>query len=66
MNPACDNCKTPSLETHISSKQLSNVPTDLHAINPDDVDRKKKEPNEKAEKNEDIIVDVSTNNMYKL
>ena len=55
MNPACDNCKTPSLETQISSKQLSNVPTDLHAINPDDVDRKEKEPNEKAEKNEDIF-----------
>ena len=36
MNPACDNCKTPTLETQTSLKHLNNVPTDLHAINPVD------------------------------
>ena len=30
MNPACDNCKSPALETQIPSAQISNVATELH------------------------------------
>ena len=30
MNPACDNCKSPALETQIPSEQISNVATELH------------------------------------
>ena len=48
MNPGCDNCKTPTLETQISSEQPGNVPTDLHAEASDEVDGKEEEPNEKA------------------
>ena len=44
-------CKTPSLQSQIYSEQLGNVPTDLHRIDPDEVDGKEEQPNEKARKN---------------